>query len=237
MDTMMIEAVKAGDLARVDELLTEDPSLVLARDAVGVSVLLLARYRSATAVVVRLLAAGATVDVAEAGHHARGPRTVELAEAAALGDADRLAALLAADPGAVNARSADGFTPLHYAAFFGGVAVARILLDLGADPNVRSDNDQLVMPLHSAVAGQSEVALLLIEHGADVNVKQRHGWTPLHTASNEGHEKVVDALIAAGADPAATNDDGITAADLAEKRGHSDLAARLRRLATSTESR
>ncbi len=222
MDTMMIEAVKAGDLARVDELLTEDPSLVLARDAVGVSVLLLARYRSATAVVVRLLAAGATVDVAEA---------------AALGDADRLAALLAADPGAVNARSADGFTPLHYAAFFGGVAVARILLDLGADPNVRSDNDQLVMPLHSAVAGQSEVALLLIEHGADVNVKQRHGWTPLHTASNEGHEKVVDALIAAGADPAATNDDGITAADLAEKRGHSDLAARLRRLATSTESR
>lgn len=117
MDTDIIEAVKAGDMDRVNTLLATAPHLASARDEAGVSVLLLTRYRSNAAMVARLRDAGATVDVGEA---------------AALGDASRLSAILAADPSVVGARSADGVTPLHYAAFFGGVDVARILLDAGA---------------------------------------------------------------------------------------------------------
>ena len=103
-----------------------------------------------------------------------------------------LAERLAADPGAASARTADGFTPLHYAAFFGGPEVTRVLLDAGADPGLRSANDFAVMPLHSAVAaGRTEVALLLIAAGADPDVTQRHGWTPLHGAADNGLAEVV----------------------------------------------
>ena len=49
------------------------------------------------------------------------------AKAAALREDGRLAELLAGDPGLARAWSADGFTALHYAAFFGGEAVARLL--------------------------------------------------------------------------------------------------------------
>ena len=39
--------------------------------------------------------------------------------------------------------------------------------------------------------------------------------------------ELVERLLAAGADPAAANDDGTTAAELAAAGGHAELAARL----------
>ena len=44
-------------------------------------------------------------------------------EAASLGDVERLAELLDADPSSATAYSADGFTALHFPAFFGGIDV------------------------------------------------------------------------------------------------------------------
>jgi ankyrin repeat protein len=63
-----------------------------------------------------------------------------------------------------------------------------------------------------------------------VIVRQRHGWTPLHGAAERGDAELVDALLAAGADPTVTHDGGLTAADIAESKGHAELATRLRRL-------
>jgi len=103
-----------------------------------------------------------------------------------------------------------------------------VLLDAGADPNARSANEMQVMPLHSAVAGGfTDVALMLIERGADVDVRQRHGWTPLHGAAQHDDGSVVDALLAADADATARLDDGSTAADLATAKGHDAIADRL----------
>ena len=58
---------------------------------------------------------------------------LDVFEAAALGDATSLAAILAADPLAAVDWSPDGFTALHLAAFLGDAACAGILLDAGAD--------------------------------------------------------------------------------------------------------
>jgi ankyrin repeat protein len=210
---VLLSAVEAGEASVVIDMLARDPALAGTRNADGTSALMLARYRDDVA----------TVDALRAGN-----RPLDVFEAAALGEAEALALILAAEPVAARAWSSDGFTALHFAAFFGGPAVARLLLESGADVDAVSRNDLKVAPLHSAVAGQVKVALLLIERGANVNVRQRHGWTPLHGVADRGDEEVIVALLAAGADAAAQTDTGLTPADSAAAKGHDELAARLR---------
>lgn len=157
---------------------------------------------------------------------------LDIFEAAALARPDRAREVVAADASLALAWSPDGFTALHYPAFFGGARAAeaaRVLLNSGADVNARSRNDLWVQPLHSACAGDhDDVVAVLLAAGADVNAVQRHGYTPLHGAAQNGADATVDRLLAAGADKAARTDDGRTPADLAEAAGHPELAARLR---------
>jgi ankyrin repeat protein len=61
-----------------------------------------------------------------------------------------------------------------------------------------------------------------------VNAKQQAGWTALHAAAQHGDQAMVELLLKYGANPTAKNDDGRTADDLAEEKGHADLAERLR---------
>jgi ankyrin repeat protein len=88
----------------------------------------------------------------------------ELLDAAWDGDTARVKELLRKGAN-VNAKSAGGSTPLHYAAFWGYVDVAKLLLDHGADVNARDDRGWT--PLHFAAAeGRAGVARLLLERGA-----------------------------------------------------------------------
>ena len=122
-----------------------------------------------------------------------------------------------------NVYSADGFTPLHFAAMGGHVDAARALLEAGADPNAMSRHRFVkVRPLHTATAldissGDPEIVRVLLEHGADVNGRSDEGgFTPLHNASGSGAAELVRILLEHGADPSATTDDGRTSADLAK---------------------
>jgi uncharacterized protein len=213
----LFTAIDGGDAPAVRGALAARPDLAAARDPDGVSATMHAFYRGHAAIAEVVAAALPALDVFEA---------------AALGNVHRLRELLAADPGLARALTPDGFTALHYPAFFGGgdaVGATRALLDAGADVNARSRNDFSVLPIHSAVAGNRDgVVAVLVDAGADVNARQRHGYTPLHGAAQNGSEAAVDRLLAAGANPAAANDDGRTPADLAEAAGHRELAARLR---------
>jgi ankyrin repeat protein len=209
----LIEAINTGDADRVSSILADDPSLVAARDEEGVSALMLARYRMDRAVTDALLAADPELDVFEA---------------AALGYVDRLRERLEADPGAASSFSPDGFTALHFAAFFGKAEAARILLEHGASVDVYTRNPFANQPLHAAAAGRHiEVSRVLIADGADVNATQHGGFTPLHEAAQHGDVEMTELFLSAGADRTATTDAGETPADLATAAGHVDLASRL----------
>ena len=133
----------------------------------------------------RELAAGAALDVFEA---------------AALGETERLRELLTADPELSRARSDDDFTALHYAAFFDGSEAARVLVDHGADVNAFADNELGVHPLNSAAAaGQREVAAILLEAGADPTAPTRGGFSPLDAARQNGDEELEALLRSYGA--------------------------------------
>ncbi len=213
----LIEAVLAEDATRVAGLLAEDPSLVSTRDAEGVSAIMLSRYRFDRATTDALLAVDPDLDVFEA---------------ATLGYIDRLRERLDEEPGRATAFSADGYTALHFAAFFGKLEAARTLIEAGAHVGVVSTNDLRVQPLHSAAAGRHhEVCRVLIAAGADVNATQRHAFTPLHAAAQLGDTELVELFLSAGADPAMRTADGETPAETAEAAGHVDVARRLREVA------
>jgi adenosylhomocysteine nucleosidase len=217
--TELLDAVRAGDAGRVRELVAADPSLASARDAAGVSALLLARYRFDRAVSDALLEADPELDVFEA---------------AALGYIDRLNERLMEDPARVAAYSADGFTALHLAAFFGKPEAARVLLQSGAMVDAYTRNDFANQPLHAAAAGRNiEVCRMLLAAGSEVDARQHGGFAPLHEAAQHGDVEMTELFLSAGADPGARADDGATPAEVAARAGHADLAGRIREVAAS----
>ena len=207
----LFAAIEAGDVEDVRRLLYMDASLAGARDAEGVSALMRARYRLDMAMSAAILAATPPLDVFEA---------------ASFGDLDRLTALIDQDPGEAAATSADGFSALHFAAFFGKLDAARLLVERGADVDVGGRGWMTGTPLHSAAsANHTDVVRILLDAGADPNAPQSGGWTPLHSAAQNGNVELVELLLAHGANPSATNDDGADAVWLAEKGGNNAVAA------------
>jgi uncharacterized protein len=196
-----LEAVKAGDVETVRERLAGEPSLAAARDENGLSAVLLSCYHGQAEVREALLAVAPPLDALEL---------------AAVGDAAGLRSRL---PAELHARAPDGFTALHYAAFFGGAAAVRVLLDAGADPDADQENPLRVRPLHSAAArGDREAVRALLEAGAEPNPRQNGGYTPLHAAAHGDDAELAAVLLEHGADPALETDDGRDARALAGPR-------------------
>jgi ankyrin repeat protein len=172
--------------------------------------------------------------------------------AAALGLVPRLVALLEKNPALVHDRGLFGDCPLHLAVKGGQLQAAKMLIDRGADVN--ASNLRGRRPLHVAAWGaHMDAAVLLVDRGADVNARDvdgnspmryaapgmvrflagkganinagdNEGWTLLHHRAALGQEEWVKLLISLGADTNAKTSGGETAADLARRNRHGDVA-------------
>lgn len=202
----LIKAIQDHDHDRMRTLLSADPSAARRPDPNGVSPVLHAAYVNNDEAIRMLLSVRPDLDVHEA---------------AATGQTQHLANLGPDDHG----MSADGWTPLHLASFFGHNDAVDTLLARGADVHAWSDNGQANQPLHAAAAGgHVEICRTLLDHGADPNSTQTGGSTPLHAAAMSGNRPLVDVLLAVGARTDARLDDETTPADVARSSGHDDVA-------------
>ncbi|XP_040956262.1 calmodulin-binding transcription activator 5 isoform X2 [Gossypium hirsutum] len=84
-----------------------------------------------------------------------------------------------------------------------------------------------------AILGYTWAIHLFSWSGLSLDFRDKRGWTALHWAAYYGREKMVAALLSAGAksylvtDPTTQNPNGCTAADLASLKGYDGLAAYL----------
>ena len=209
------DAITAGDLPRVKEMISVDPSLVNAKNRTGESAVLSAVYRNQKEMTDLFVARGATLT---------------LFEACAAGELEHVERLMDENVEAINRYGPDGWTPLHLAAFFGHAKVAEYLLAHDADVAARSKNSTGNTPLHAALAANRKiVAGLLLGHGADVDAADAEGWRPLHLATANNNLDSMKTLIAQGATVALPKKDGATALAIAIEKGHREAEALLRR--------
>lgn len=209
MSADLFAAIAGGDVEAARRILADDSGAAAAKTEHGVSALMMALYHRQQAIADALADAVGQLDVFEA---------------AALGKVDRVRELVGGDAGLVAASAPDGFTALHFAAFFDRPQVVDVLLAAGAEPSVRATGPTRVQPIHSAVAARStEVVRRLIAAGSELDGQQEGGYTALQAAAKTGIVEMVRALLDAGADRSVTSDDGQTAADMARAAGHDEV--------------
>lgn len=97
--------------------------------------------------------------------------TYDLPTAAALGDLDRVTAILDEDPARIREARPNSRLALSAAAEFGHMPIVRLLLERGADPTWPDAHDSTRgAALHAAArAGDRALCELLLAHGADPN--------------------------------------------------------------------
>lgn len=120
------------------------------------------------------------------------------------GDMDTAGVLIKAG---ANTTSQDevGNTTLMIAACRGHVEMAKLLLEHGADADVNVQNEDGMTALHFAALFVKEDALvgiisLLCNHGADIEMREKHGYTPLHASAVTDNTAALKHLLALGAD-------------------------------------
>lgn len=95
----------------------------------------------------------------------------------------------------------DGCTALHMSAQEGHLAVTKLLVQAGADPEMVTFTTGYTPLQQAAQNGHSEVVRVLIEAGATPNSRALDGATPLYRAADNGHVDAVKVLLRAGANP------------------------------------
>jgi hypothetical protein len=145
-------------------------------------------------------------------------------------EAMRLLAKGGADPRAMDQDSYDAVTILAVANRPLGVATA---IDIGGDPRAVTSPWQGTALIAAAHLGHVDVVRVLIGAGAPLDHVNRLGWTALIEAivlgdGGRNHQRTVQLLLEAGADPNRPDRDGHTPLSLAEGRGYGAIAGLIR---------
>jgi len=228
--TPLAWAAEHGHKEVVQLLLTQEGVDVNAENIEGRAALSLAAERGYVAVV-QLLLKQEGVDVNVKDPYGNTP----LSWAAAEGHEAIVQLLITQEGVDVNEEDYDGRATLLCAADRGQAAVVQLLLKQeGVDVNAEDNMGRAALSWAAEWGHEAVVQLLLKHEGAAVNAKSDVDatgskgrpvpeWTPLHFASQNGHETVVRLLLDQGADVNSQATDGMTPSSLAAANNHQGI--------------
>ena len=240
-ETLLIEAVKQGELAVVRALLDRGADFD-APEIDGTTALHWAVHRDDGDIASLLIDAGA--DVTAANRYGVAP----IALASLNGSAPMLARLLAAGADA-NRGQPEGETALMTAARTGRVDAVRLLLDHGADVNAAEQWRRQTALMWAAAEGHTAAVRELVSRGADVHARSGHaersasgpaagddaraedeaapprGFSAFLFAVQDGHLDAATVLADAGADVDDMAPDSSSALVVAVDNRHYELSA------------
>lgn len=215
MSAKFFKAIQDGDRGLVERMLRKTPNLILARDKKNLSPLMVAMYYHEFEIANLLLDRMVALTVFEAAatgrlvhlisNLARKPELVNadsedgfqpLGLAAYFGKSEAVKYLIKAGA-QVNSPSKNSLavTPLQSAVAGGHLEITRLLLEAGANPNVREGSGHT--PLHTAAHnGDIEIVRSLIFGGADLEAINTNNEKPLDMALKAGHDEIVKLLKA-----------------------------------------
>lgn len=165
------------------------------------------------------------------------------------GKTEAVLEMLKANPGLVNAKTADGTSAVLIATYYGQSAIAHLLIERGAALNVfeasatgqlkqlraliEAHPDQLnayagdgFYPLGlAAFFGHTETARYLLGKGANVSQRANNAQKvqAIHAAAAGNHVEIAGDLLAHGADVNATQEGGFTPLHAAAQNGNPEM--------------
>src|SRR5260370_4288179 len=177
----------------------------------------------------------------------------EFFDAIRAGDLAKVAGMMEADPGLLNATNENGLGAFTVARYSRQDAIAKLLLEKGTQLDIcaaaMAGVEERVIellaedrtrtgdyshdgwtPLHlAAFFGNKKCAEVLLAQGADVHARSRTAMqnTPLHAAAAGRHSGIVAVLLAVGADANARQHGGWTALHAAAQNGDVETATLL----------
>jgi ankyrin repeat protein len=108
-------------------------------------------------------------------------------------------------------------TALSRAGYYDHPTTVRLLLKWGADTELRDSNAATALHVAAEPFCGEEVVQALLEHKADISAKDGGGATPLLRAAFARRPADIRALLDAGADAKATDNDGLTSLHMVAK--------------------
>jgi len=188
--TNIVDAARTGDANQVRAFIEKKVD-VNTRASDGATALHWAVNRDDLKMVDVLLAAGATVDVANDFG------TTPLSLACENGSAAMTEKLLSAGA-KPNGAIPGGQTPLMIASRTGNVGTVRILLDHGADVDAKEDTKGQTALMWAIDEKHADVIKLLIDRGANFRAKSKGGFSPFFFALRNGDVELVKSFLASG---------------------------------------
>lgn len=224
--TELMNASRDGDISAINRALDRGDIEINQRTSKGKTALMLAGANGHTDAVKLLIERGADVSLQDVYG------TTALIVSATGGKADNVSLLLkhGANP---LWKDSSGGSALDNSTFFGHTATVKILLD--SIPVLPKDVGEELMML-AAGLGHKDITLALLDKGVSANARGAKKRTAIMAAIAFEKPESAKILLEHGADPSATDEDGVNALQLAKEKDNKEMQLLLQRPTPSPDT-